>query len=108
MRKLLASIIAVMICNVCIYAQTSIKGKVTDRNGLPLENVSVKEKGGTAGTTTDRDGNYTINASGCKRYTCIQRCRAYTTGTAIKRRLCGCVDGELYYIIRCRGNCGYP
>jgi iron complex outermembrane recepter protein len=63
MRKFLASIIAVMICNVCIYAQTSIKGKVTDRNGQPLENVSVKEKGGTAGTTTDRDGNYSINAS---------------------------------------------
>lgn len=64
MRKLFISFIAMMICTLCTYAQTTIKGKVTDRNGQPLENVTVKEKGSTGGTTTDRDGNYSLSVTG--------------------------------------------
>lgn len=52
-----------MVCAAFTYAQTTIKGKVTDRNGQPLEKVSVKEKGGSGGTTTDRDGNYSLTVS---------------------------------------------
>lgn len=63
MRKFFTSFCAVMICTLCTYAQKTIKGKVTDRNGQPLENVTVKEKGGTGGTTSDRDGNYTLTVS---------------------------------------------
>lgn len=63
MRKFFTSFFAVMICTLCTYAQKTIKGKVTDRNGQPLENVTVREKGGTGGTTTDRDGNYSLTVS---------------------------------------------
>jgi len=64
MRKILLCLIAMMACVVYSTAQTTIKGKVTDRNGQPLEKVSVKEKGGSGGTTTDRDGNYSLTVSG--------------------------------------------
>ena len=39
----------------------NIKGKVTDEKGLPLPGVSIRIKGATSGTTTDKDGNYTFN-----------------------------------------------
>ncbi len=63
MRKLLICLTAMMVCAISTYAQTTIKGKVTDRNGQPLEKVSVKEKGSSSGTTTDRDGNYSLAVS---------------------------------------------
>jgi TonB-linked SusC/RagA family outer membrane protein len=39
-----------------------ITGKVTDAKRSPLPGVSVKLKGSTVGTTTDANGNYSINA----------------------------------------------
>ncbi len=48
----------------CVFAQTkSISGTVTDDGGIPLPGVSIMVKGTTSGTTTDFDGNYTIEAS---------------------------------------------
>ncbi|SIR16350.1 iron complex outermembrane recepter protein [Maribacter ulvicola] len=41
--------------------QNSITGKVTDDSGMPLAGVNIIEKGTTNGTTSDFDGNYTIN-----------------------------------------------
>ncbi|WP_291964539.1 TonB-dependent receptor [Maribacter sp.] len=43
--------------------QNSISGKVTDDSGMPLAGVNIVEKGTTNGTTSDFDGNYTINIS---------------------------------------------
>ena len=43
-----------------IYAQ-SITGTITDANGEPLPGVNVIIKGTSQGTTTDFDGNYSIN-----------------------------------------------
>ncbi|PST83882.1 SusC/RagA family TonB-linked outer membrane protein [Pedobacter yulinensis] len=43
--------------------QKSIRGKVTDRRGEPLEGVSVKVKGGNASASTKNDGSYTIEAA---------------------------------------------
>ncbi|WP_282050778.1 TonB-dependent receptor [Maribacter aquivivus] len=43
--------------------QNSITGKVTDDSGMPLAGVNIIEKGTTNGTTSDFDGNYTINVS---------------------------------------------
>ncbi len=64
MRKIFICLIALMIPAAFAFAQsTTIKGKVTDRTGQPLEKVSVKEKGTNGGTFTDRDGNYTLTAS---------------------------------------------
>ncbi len=50
---------------VAVHAQTKIKivGKVTGDNNLVLANVSVVEKGSAAGTLTDENGNFAINAS---------------------------------------------
>ncbi len=40
--------------------QKSVKGTVTDSNGETLPGVTVVVKGTTIGTTTDMDGNYTL------------------------------------------------
>ncbi|MBE9598572.1 TonB-dependent receptor [Pedobacter sp. MC2016-24] len=48
------------------YAQQDlikIKGKVTDENGLGLIGVSVRVKASNTGTTTDKDGNYALQAA---------------------------------------------
>lgn len=48
-----------------VFAQNNsnlIKGKVTDISGNPLANVSVLVKGTTTGTTTSKDGTYTLTA----------------------------------------------
>ncbi|KJD33888.1 collagen-binding protein [Tamlana nanhaiensis] len=43
------------------FAQQKISGNITDANGLPLLGVSILEKNTTNGTTSDFDGNFTIN-----------------------------------------------
>ncbi len=44
--------------------QISVTGKVTDKDdGAPLPGVSVKVKGGTAGTSTNVQGEFTLNAN---------------------------------------------
>lgn len=45
-----------------INAQSVITGTVTDNTNLPLPGVSIVVKGGTIGTITDIDGNYSISA----------------------------------------------
>ena len=45
-----------------VQAQT-ITGKVTDESGNPLPGASVVEKGTVNGTTTDFDGNFTIDVT---------------------------------------------
>lgn len=44
-----------------IFFQQTIAGVVTDETGSPLPGATVLEKGTTNGTTTDFDGNFTIN-----------------------------------------------
>jgi len=43
-----------------IKLANSIKGRITDENGLPLPGVNVAVKGTAIGTTTDADGNYSL------------------------------------------------
>lgn len=43
--------------------QSTVSGKVTDDSGLALAGVNILEKGTTNGTTTDFDGNYTIDVN---------------------------------------------
>lgn len=61
MRKLLICITAFVFCLAFSFAQSPIKGKVLDRNGQPVEGASVKEKGGSKGTVTDKEGYYSLN-----------------------------------------------
>ncbi len=39
----------------------TVRGQVTDSDGITLPGVSIKLKGTTIGTTTDTDGRYTLN-----------------------------------------------
>lgn len=59
MRKLIICLTAFLFCAIYSRAQT-VTGKVLDRNNQPVEGASVKEKGTSNGTATDKDGNYTI------------------------------------------------
>ncbi|RAV28244.1 SusC/RagA family TonB-linked outer membrane protein [Sinomicrobium soli] len=44
-----------------VFAQTTITGTVTDDKGVPIPGANVIVKGSPRGTTTDFDGNYTID-----------------------------------------------
>lgn len=62
--KLLTLFVGLLFITVQAWArQKAITGKVTDDEGLPLPGVSVRIKGATAGTTTNVEGNYSIQAS---------------------------------------------
>jgi TonB-linked SusC/RagA family outer membrane protein len=41
----------------------TIKGKITDEEGIPLPGATIMEKGTTNGAITDIDGNYTLSVS---------------------------------------------
>lgn len=43
------------------FSQGTVSGTVTDENNLPLPGVTVVEKGTSNGTSTDFDGNYSID-----------------------------------------------
>jgi TonB-linked SusC/RagA family outer membrane protein len=65
MKRLLTLIALSLVCNFG-FAQNSIdiNGIVTDaKDGLPIPGVNVIIKNSNKGTTTDFDGNYTINIS---------------------------------------------
>ena len=46
-----------------VQAQTTVSGKVTEANGETLIGVSILEKGTSRGTTTDLDGNFSMDVS---------------------------------------------
>lgn len=61
MRNIYLTFIAVFSC-IAAFGQT-ITGTVSDISGTPLPGVTIVVSGTNNGTTTDFDGNYTINAS---------------------------------------------
>ena len=53
-----------MLLTISSFAQTQkVTGKVTDNKGTPLEGVTVKSSAGKAVVTTDKAGNFSINAA---------------------------------------------
>ncbi len=58
MKTILKSIM--LFCCAFTFAQTTVKGKVTDNNGQPLPGVNIIVVGTTSGTISDFDGNYTL------------------------------------------------
>jgi TonB-linked SusC/RagA family outer membrane protein len=69
MRKLLLLLMCVSISASQLFAQAKVvKGKVTDeKDGSPLNGVSVVVKGTNFGTTTDKDGSFSLTLpSGAK------------------------------------------
>lgn len=62
LKQLLA--VAMLLFFIPVVAQKqTIRGKVTDNNGNPLSDVSVMLKATRTGTATDKDGNFSIDAS---------------------------------------------
>lgn len=61
MKKFTCFIIA-LFGGISMYSQSfSIQGNVTDENNVPLLGVNVLVKNQSRGTTTDFDGNFTLN-----------------------------------------------
>lgn len=56
-------ILCVLFCmpSLLFAQQTTVSGKVTDQNGVPLIGVTVIVKGTTNGVSTDADGFYRIS-----------------------------------------------
>lgn len=62
MRKFLALVLCTLLCAGFIHAQNrTITGKVTDKTGVPLPQVSVLAKGVNIGSVTDERGQFSIN-----------------------------------------------
>ena len=59
---LLASSLFILITTT--FAQQTVSGRVTDDKGNPVEGISVTLKGTNTGTSTDKNGDYTIKVSG--------------------------------------------
>jgi TonB-linked SusC/RagA family outer membrane protein len=63
MRKKLTLLISFILLTLnAVFAQSTIKGKVTDKGGQPLPGVSIKVQGTTLGTVTDVNGSFAITA----------------------------------------------
>ena len=62
-RKFLALSLLLMLSVSAFAQQHSVKGTVTDQNGLPVIGMAVLEQGTTNGVVTDVDGAYSITVS---------------------------------------------
>src|SRR6478735_7947363 len=61
-RSLLLSCSLILI-TASLQAQVLVKGKVTDESGAGMPGVNIILKGTSTGTTTDADGNYSLEAA---------------------------------------------
>lgn len=61
MKRIIFSFLLLLIS--CITTAQEIKGKVTDGTGMPLPGVNIAVSGSTTGTSTDFDGNFTLNTT---------------------------------------------
>ena len=59
--KNLLVVLAFLFAGAAAYAQPTVKGQVTDIDGLPLPGVAVLVSGTSNGTMTDDAGNYTLS-----------------------------------------------
>lgn len=60
MRKTLLFFLSFFFLAMASHAQQTISGRVTDDKGVGIEGISVKEKDGTAGAVTDKNGYYSL------------------------------------------------
>lgn len=66
MKKLFLLASSLFILITTAFAQQTVSGRVTDEKGNPVEGITVTVKGTNTGTTTDKNGDYTIKVSGTK------------------------------------------
>src|SRR6478752_10437357 len=63
LMRVLPLIFCFFILSLTASAQSVIKGKVTDADGVPLESVSVRIKGSAMGTATKADGTFSLSVT---------------------------------------------
>ena len=61
--NLILTLVFAFVIQFSFAQQKNVSGTVSDENGLPLLGATVVISGTTSWTTTDFDGNYTINAN---------------------------------------------
>ncbi|MFM1962170.1 MAG: hypothetical protein RLZZ172_1015 [Bacteroidota bacterium] len=61
MRKLTLFMCCLLFAIPGVFAQTVVKGKVSDADGAPLSGVSIKVAGSQTGTTTAADGTFSLS-----------------------------------------------
>lgn len=61
MIRFLSLLSFTLLFSVAALAQSTVRGKVTDESGVGLPGVNILIKGTTSGTTSDANGNYTID-----------------------------------------------
>ncbi len=62
-RLIVALLAGCLLFQQAAFAQTQVRGKVTDADGAPLAGVTVLVKGSTNGTMTAADGSYSLRVS---------------------------------------------
>ena len=62
MRKILLLCLSLFLF-IFSYAQQVVSGHITDEKGMGIEGISVREKGAGGGTTTDKEGYFTLKVS---------------------------------------------
>ncbi|MGB3075252.1 MAG: TonB-dependent receptor, partial [Chitinophagales bacterium] len=60
MKKLLLLLLVIVSGNLLSFAQTTVTGKITDKNNETLTGVTIAEKGSTNGAYSDENGSYSI------------------------------------------------
>ena len=60
--KTILKLFTMLFC-VVSFAQTTVKGKISDNTGLPLPGANIVVVGTSSGTVTDFDGNYTLTVN---------------------------------------------
>ena len=61
MKKILLLSTTLLLYTAMLQAQIVIKGKITDKENLPLQGVSITERGSTKGYVSDAQGNFSIS-----------------------------------------------
>ena len=62
-RYLMTSLAGLLLLGTAVFAQSKLRGVVTDTNGEPIPGVTVMVQGTTRGTMTGNDGAYELVAS---------------------------------------------
>ena len=63
MRKILISLLSIVLCPLSLFAQFTVQGTVVDPTGEPVIGATVIVEGTTNGTVTDFDGNFLLETS---------------------------------------------
>ena len=61
---LFSLVLSLLLCGQVFAQNIAVRGKVTGPDGLPISNASVLVQGTNTGTTTNDNGDFTINAAG--------------------------------------------